>query len=293
MAENRGCLSYIEDFSPLWQTGFEQDEDLSLLWKTDGLTYIKTCHHYGRRGFYMETCPYEIEGLNMRLVSIMADEGFEQDEDLPPLWAERGLLMKTFLHYGRHSVWVIWRLFSIMADRGFEQDEDLSLLWKTEGLTYMKTCLHYRRQRVWRLVSIMQTECFAVHEDFSPLWQTEGLSKMKTCLHYSRKRVSLIWLFSIMAGNVWVICFLHHGWQRVWARWRFISIMENRRFDLYKDFSPLWQTEGWVEDLPPLWERVSFICFLHYGSRQDFSPSWLTERLQDEDLSLLWKTDLI
>ena len=141
----------------------------------------------------------------------MADRGFH-------LWQ---------LHYGRQSVWVIWRLFSIMADRGFEQDEDLSLLWKTEGLTYIKkTCLHYGRQRVgviWRLVTIMADRGFELYGDLFLLCPIEGLSKMKTCLHYERKRV-----------------FLHHGWQSVfspladrgWARWRFISIMENTGFDL-------------------------------------------------------------
>ena len=158
-----------------------------------------------------------------------------------------------------------------MADRGFEQDEDLSLLWKTEGLTYIKTCLHYGRQRVgviWRLFSIMadrglsymktclhyRRQRFELYEDFSPLWQTEGLSKMKTCLHYSRKRVSLIWrLFSIMAGRV---------------------------FELYEDFSPswlTWLTEGF--DLSLLWKTEG----LTYMADRGFE--------QDEDLSLLWKTE--
>ena len=169
--------------------GFEQDEDLSLLWKTEGLTYIKTCLHYGRQRV----------GVIWRLVSIMAERGLSY--------------MKTCLHYGRQRVWLIWRLFSIMADRVFELYEDFSPSWLTEGLskmkiylyygkqtlTYIKTCLHYGRQRVgviWRLVTIMADRGFELYEDFSPSWlfsnRAEGLSKMKIYLYYGKQRVWLI-----------------------------------------------------------------------------------------------------
>ena len=158
-------------------------------------------------------------------------------KDLSPLWQTEVLrYMKTFLHYGRQSVWVIWRLFSIMADRGFEQDEDLSLLWKTEGLTYMKTCLHYSRQSVGVFLS--------------PLWQIEGLMIWRL-VSIRRQRVWVRWrLASIMKT------FLHYGRQRVWVIWRLFSIMADRGLELYEDFCPsLWQTEG----LSEIWRLVSLL----------------------------------
>ena len=200
----------------------------------------------------------------------MADRGFEQDEDLPPLWQKQGLTyMKTFLHYDRQRVWVIWRFVSIIADSGFELYEDLSPLWQTEWLSYIKTCLHYGRQRVWarwRFASIMAETGFDLYEDFSPLWQAEfelwrviwSLTYLKTFLHYGRQRVWLIWrLFSIMAdrGFSKMKTYLYYGRKRVWVIWTdgrhwvwvigtLFSIMAGRRCELYESLSPLWQAEG-------------------------------------------------
>ena len=152
--------------------GFEQDEELSLLWQIEGLTYISDLFiSRGLRGFADRVW------VIWRLFSIMAERGFELYEDFSPSWLTEGLSkMKTCLHYG-----------------------------KKEGLTYIKTCLHYGRQRVgviWRLVTIMADRGFELYGDLFLLCPTEGLSKMKTCLHYERQRVWVIWrLFSIMADR--------------------------------------------------------------------------------------------
>ena len=182
---------YMKTFSPMADRGFEQDEDLPLLWKTE------TCLHLAQR-----------VGVIWRLVSIMADRGFELYGDL----------------------------FSIMPDRGFEQDEDLPPLWKKEGLTYMKTFLHYGRQSgvclhysrksvslIWRIVSIMADRDFALHEDFFPLWQIKGLRGFP---------LWLIWrLVSIMPAVRAETCLR--------LIWRLFSIMADRGFEQDEDLPPL------------------------------------------------------
>ena len=214
---------------------------------------------------------WQIEGLSYMktYISIMADRGFYLYYGKQRVW------LKTCLHYSRKRVSLIWRIVSIMV-RGFALHEDFSPLWQIEGLSYMETFLHYGRQNVWviwRLFSIMADRGFEQDEDLSLLWKTEGLTYMKTCLHYGRQRVSLIWRVSIM--------------NRGFASWRLFSIMADRGFELYGDFSPLWQTEclsymktflhhGWQR----VWARWRFISIMEnrrFDLYKDLSPLWQTE----------------
>ena len=271
--------------------------------------YEETFLHYGRQRFWFETF---FHYGRWRLVSI-TERGFHlyEDPSCLQIWARWRLAssrkrvsryMKTFLHYGRQSVWVIWRLFSIMADRAFEQDEDLSLLWRdlsplwqTEVLRYMKTFLNYQTEGwLWRPVSIIADRGFALYGDFSPLWQTECLSYMKTFLHHGWQRVeqdedlSLLWKTE---GLTYIKTCLHYGRQRVGVIWRLFSIMADRGLELYEDLSPLWQIEG-----------LSYMETCFYYARQrveqdehyEWKRVWLIWRLfsimadrgfeQDEDL---------